>query len=107
MSAYCSAKAGLEMLVRCAALELGQHGVRVTAIGPGLVDTPMTSFVTKNPVLLANYLSSVPLGRHGTPDDIASAAVFLASDEASWISGETIFVDGAQLTRGYPRPSPS
>ena len=103
MSSYCSAKAGLEMLTRCAAMELGPHAVRVTAIGPGLIDTPMTSFLTSSPTLLDDYLRNVPLGRHGTPDDIAAAAVFLASDEASWISGETLYVDGAQLTRGYPR----
>ncbi len=102
MSSYCSAKAGLEMLTRCAALELGPHGIRVTAIGPGLIDTPMTSFLTTDPRRLAAYVRNIPLGRHGTPADIAAAAVFLAGDEAAWISGETIFVDGAQLTRGYP-----
>ena len=105
MSSYCAAKAGLEMLTRCAALELGPHGVRVTAIGPGLIDTPMTSFLTSSPELLGDYLGNVPLGRVGTPDDIASAAVFLASDEAAWISGATLYVDGGQLTARVP-PAP-
>jgi NAD(P)-dependent dehydrogenase (short-subunit alcohol dehydrogenase family) len=65
----------------------------------------MTSFITQDPQRLAAFLRSVPLGRAGTPADIAAAAVFLASDEASWISGETLIVDGAQLTRGTPRAS--
>ncbi len=101
MSAYCAAKAGVEMLTRCAALELGPHGVRVVAIAPGLVDTPMTSFLTENADFLTRYLRDVPLGRAGTPDDIAAAALFLASDEASWVSGETLVVDGAQMTKGF------
>jgi NAD(P)-dependent dehydrogenase (short-subunit alcohol dehydrogenase family) len=103
MSAYCAAKAGLEMLTRCAALELGPQGVRVNAIAPGIIDTPMVSFLTQDPVRLDGYLRNVPLGRVGTTSDVASAAVYLASDEASWVSGETLVVDGAQLTRGYPR----
>jgi NAD(P)-dependent dehydrogenase (short-subunit alcohol dehydrogenase family) len=103
MSSYCSAKAGLEMLTRCAALELGPHGIRVTGIGPGLIDTPMTAFLTSDPTTLETYLRNVPLGRHGQPADVAAAAAFLVSDDAAWISGDTLFVDGAQLTRGYAR----
>ena len=101
MSSYCAAKAGVEMLTRCAALELGAHGVRVVAIAPGLIDTPMTEFLTANDALLAQYLRAVPLGRAGSVDDVASAAVFLASDDASYVSGETLVVDGAQLTKGF------
>ena len=102
LSAYCAAKAGVEMLTRCAAMELGRHGIRVTGIGPGLIDTPLTSFQRDNPAMREEFLANIPLGRVGTPRDVAHAAVFLASDEADWISGDTLFVDGAELTKKYP-----
>jgi NAD(P)-dependent dehydrogenase (short-subunit alcohol dehydrogenase family) len=102
MSAYCSAKAGVEMLTRCAAMELGPHGVRVVGIGPGFVETPLTEYARAIPAVQDAYLASIPLGRVGTPGDIANAAVFLASDEASWITGTTMYVDGAEANKGYP-----
>jgi len=102
LSAYCAAKAGVEMLTRCAAMELGPQRIRVVGIGPGLVDTPLTTFQQDRPHVRAAFLENIPLGRVGVPRDIASAAVFLASDEASWISGDTLFVDGAELTKKYP-----
>ena len=102
LSAYCAAKAGVEMLTRCAAMELGPHQIRVVGIGPGLVDTPLTTFQQERPHVREAFLANIPLGRVGTPGDIASAAVFLASDDASWISGDTLFVDGAELTKKYP-----
>jgi NAD(P)-dependent dehydrogenase (short-subunit alcohol dehydrogenase family) len=103
MAAYCSAKAAVEMLTKCAAMELGHHQVRVCGIGPGLVDTPLTSFQNDLPQLREAYLHNIPMGRAGQPSDIADAALFLASDEASWVTGTTLFVDGAELTREYPR----
>lgn len=103
MAAYCSAKAGVEMLTRCAAMELGRHGIRVAGIGPGLVDTPLTSFARELPSIGEAYLRNSPLGRTGTVDDVAAAACWLLSDEASWVTGDTLFVDGAALTREYPR----
>jgi NAD(P)-dependent dehydrogenase (short-subunit alcohol dehydrogenase family) len=103
MAAYCSAKAGVEMLTRVAAMELGPSGIRVAGIGPGLVDTPLTAYQRDVPAFRDAYLESIPLGRVGRPGDIADAALFLASDEASWVSGDTLFVDGAELTRAYPR----
>ena len=102
MSAYCTAKAGVEMFTRVAALELGPSGIRVVGIGPGLVDTPLTQYQRDLPAFRQGYLENIPLGRVGTPADVAAAAAFLASDDASWISGDTLFVDGASLTRGYP-----
>jgi len=102
MSAYCSAKAGVEMLTRVAALELGPAGIRVCGIGPGLVDTPLTQYQRDMPVFREGYLENIPLGRVGRPEDIADACAFLVSDQASWITGDTLFVDGASLTRGYP-----
>jgi NAD(P)-dependent dehydrogenase (short-subunit alcohol dehydrogenase family) len=83
-------------------MELGPRGVRVTGIGPGLVDTPLTEYARLLPQIGEAYLESIPLGRVGAPDDIADAALFLVSDEASWISGETLYVDGAESTNGYP-----
>jgi NAD(P)-dependent dehydrogenase (short-subunit alcohol dehydrogenase family) len=102
MAAYCSAKAGVEMLTRCAAMELGPKGIRVAGIGPGLVETPLTEYAKLLPQIGDAYLASIPLGRVGAPGDIADAATFLVSDEASWVSGETLYVDGAESTMGYP-----
>lgn len=102
MAAYCSAKAGVEMLTRVAAMELGPSGIRVVGIGPGLIDTPLTEYTKAVPAFRDGYLENIPAGRVGTTADIASAVAFVASDEASWISGDTLFVDGASLTRGYP-----
>ncbi|HEY7440136.1 MAG TPA: SDR family oxidoreductase [Acidimicrobiia bacterium] len=102
MAAYCTAKAGVEMLTRIAAMELGERHVRVVAIGPGFVDTPLTSFSRDVPAIRDAYIESIPLGRAGSPTDIANAARFLVSDEASWVSGTTLFVDGAEMNMGYP-----
>lgn len=102
MAAYCCSKAGVEMFTKVAAMELAEHGIRVTAIGPGLVDTPLTVPFMNFPPVQDEFLENIPLGRVGTPEDIASAALFLVSDEASWVTGETLFVDGAELTKRYP-----
>ena len=102
MSAYCAAKAGVEMLTKVGALELGTKGIRVVAIGPGLVETPLTEFSRAIPAIADDYLANVPMGRLGRTTDIASAALFLASDDASWVSGVTLFVDGGALTKRYP-----
>jgi len=102
MSAYCTAKAGVEMLSRVGAMELGAQGVRVCGIAPGLIDTPLTAPLSAVPQVRDAYLENIPLGRAGTPTDISDVAVFLASDEASWISGTTVQVDGASNTKRYP-----
>jgi 3-oxoacyl-[acyl-carrier protein] reductase len=102
MAAYCCAKAGVEMLTKCAAMELGPAGIRVSGIGPGFVDTPLTAFTQVVPAIRDAYVSSTPLGRAGQPDDIADVAVFLVSDEGRWISGDTLFVDGASMLKAYP-----
>lgn len=102
MSAYCAAKAGVQMFTQVAAMELGPAGIRVNALAPGLVDTPLTEAFTRQP-LLGEFVDNAPLGRIGTPRDIASAAVFLAGDDASWITGETLYVDGGAHTMRYPK----
>lgn len=101
MAAYCTAKAGVEMFTRVAALELGPSHIRVVGIGPGLIDTPLTQYTRDLPAFRDGYLENIPMGRVGTTVDVAAAA-FLASDDAAWISADTLFVDGGSLTRGYP-----
>jgi NAD(P)-dependent dehydrogenase (short-subunit alcohol dehydrogenase family) len=103
MAAYCSAKAGVEMLTKVAAMELGRHGIRVTGVAPGLVDTPLTAFTRGVPAIAEGYLANTPLGRTGTVADVSAAICWLLSDEASWVSGDTLYIDGAAQTREYPR----
>ena len=102
MAAYCSSKAGVAMLVQVAALELGAAGVRVNAVGPGLVRTGLTDAAFAFPGIVDDYESNTPLGRHATPDEIARVVAFLASDEASFISGSLYLVDGGAHTMRYP-----
>jgi NAD(P)-dependent dehydrogenase (short-subunit alcohol dehydrogenase family) len=103
MSAYCSAKAGVEMMTKVAAMELGPHKIRVCAISPGGTDTPMTAGLKDFPDFFEAETDNVLLVRKmGTTDDMASAALFLVSDEASWITAETLFVDGGMQTKRYP-----
>jgi NAD(P)-dependent dehydrogenase (short-subunit alcohol dehydrogenase family) len=101
-SAYCAAKAGVDMLTRCGALELGSRGIRVVGIAPGLVETPLTRHELENPAMRDLFLGVIPMNRPVAADEIAAAAVFLASDGAKSINGETIAIDGGSLTRGYP-----
>jgi len=99
--AYCAAKAGVEMLTKVAAMELGPRGIRVNAVAPGLVDTPLTAVLTQPPVR-DEYVANMPLGRVGTPEDVAALIAFLASDESSWMTGDLLFVDGGAHTKRYP-----
>jgi len=91
---YCVAKAGLEMLVRNAADELGPCGIRVNAVRPGLVPTDAASPLADNDAVLEDNLGRVPLGRVGTPEEVAAAVRFLVGPEASWITGQLLGVDG-------------
>jgi NAD(P)-dependent dehydrogenase (short-subunit alcohol dehydrogenase family) len=101
MSAYCVGKAGIEMLVKVAADELGGSGIRVNAVQPGLVDTELVGFITEGGELLQDYLEQMPISRVGTVDDIAAAVRFLAGSEASWVTGQMLGIDGGhQLRRG-------
>ncbi len=102
MVAYCAAKAGVAMLTQTAGMELAASGVRVVALAPGYVETPLTGFARTVPQLHDAYVESIPIGRAGQPDDVAALAAFLASDDASWITATTITVDGAESTKSYP-----
>jgi len=100
--AYCAAKAGVDMITRCGALELGGRGIRVVGIAPGLVETPLTRKELEDPAIRELFLGVIPMGRPVAPKEVAAAAVFLASDKAPSINGDTIVIDGGSLTRGYP-----
>lgn len=100
--AYACAKAGVEMLSRNAALELAPHRIRVNTVSPGLTETPLTAGFHANPELHGNFLQRIPMGRSGRPEEMAAAALFLASDDAGYISGSNLFVDGGWETTGYP-----
>ncbi len=94
--AYCVAKAGVLMLTRVAALELASYNIRVNAITPTIVKTEMTRASWSVPETLEYYRSTIPLGRLAEPGDIVGAALFLASDASSFITGHTIVVDGGR-----------
>lgn len=96
-AAYAASKGGVQTLTKAMALDLAPHGIRVNAIGPGPVMTDLTSARFADPTEREEFLRRVPLGRLGEPDDIAGAAVFLASDEARWVTGHCLFVDGGWL----------
>lgn len=102
MSAYCVSKAGLETLIKTAADELGQAGVRVNAVRPGLVPTELAASLDEDPEVKADYLAQMPLGRVGDPADVANLVRFLLGPESSWITGEAIGVDGGHHLRRGP-----
>jgi NAD(P)-dependent dehydrogenase (short-subunit alcohol dehydrogenase family) len=97
LTAYSVSKGGIRNLTFSLATELSPLGVRVNAIAPGFIDTPMTQGVRNDPAHAARFATRVPLGRPGTPADIAMPAVFLASDMARYITGVTLPVDGGYL----------
>lgn len=99
VAAYAAAKAGIRMLTRTMALELAPHRITVNAIGPGLIDTPMVANLVET--VKATGQQPAPLGRVGEPKDVADVALFLASDEADYVTGGIIFVDGG-LSLGPP-----
>lgn len=100
MSAYCSAKAGLSMLTQVAALELAPRGIRVNAVAPGFVHTPLTEGAALVPGVVEEYLENTPLGRAGTPEDVAEAVLFLT--KAPWLTGEVLDLNGGAHMKRYP-----
>ena len=98
-AAYTTSKGGVRLLTKALAIELSPLGIRVNAIGPGFTATPLNAKAREDPAYMANFASRIPLGRIGTPEDIAGPAVFLASDMARYITGVTLPVDGGYLAR--------
>ena len=91
---YAPTKLGLEALTRNMSAEITPFGIRVNCIHPGLIETPMTDWVMKRPDLLSGVLGQISMGRPGQPCEIGTVAAFLASDEASYLTGQSFYVDG-------------
>jgi NAD(P)-dependent dehydrogenase (short-subunit alcohol dehydrogenase family) len=100
--AYGAAKAGIDMLCKCAAEELGSTGVRVNTVQPGIVDDELMAPITAGGPLLDQYLEQMPISRLGSVDDIAATVRFLAGPESGWITGVNLAVDGGHHLRGGP-----
>ncbi|GAB3114160.1 SDR family oxidoreductase [Aestuariicella hydrocarbonica] len=100
-AAYMGTKAGTDHLIRCVANQYGENGIRANSISPGITETPMTSEAMKSPALEETFRKCYPLGRVGTSDDIAAAAVFLASDEC-FMTGQNLQVNGGLTLRRNP-----
>lgn len=96
---YASSKGGVIAMVEDLAIELGPRGININAIGPGVIDTDMTSGILADEKTKSGMLARIPKGRFGKPEDIGAAAVFLASDEADYITGTVIYVDGGWLSQ--------
>jgi NAD(P)-dependent dehydrogenase (short-subunit alcohol dehydrogenase family) len=101
-SPYAAGKAAVEMFSKNAALELAQHRIRVNAVLPGLVDTPPIAPVIGYPPALAMFLDRIPLGAPATPEQVAGPCLYLASDDASYITGTSLVVDGGWEISNYP-----
>ncbi|MHB8233465.1 MAG: glucose 1-dehydrogenase [Solirubrobacteraceae bacterium] len=100
-SHYCASKGGMKLFAQSIAKELAPLGIRVVSVAPGAVDTPINKSVLENAEESATVLAEVPLGRWGHVGDIANAVAWLASDQASYVTGATLFVDGGMTL--YPR----
>ena len=94
---YCATKGGVRMLMRTLAVELAPHGITVNNIAPGAIETPMDAPLEEHPDEMKELLSEIPLGRMGKPEEVANLALFLASDDSSYVTGSTLFVDGGMI----------
>ncbi len=101
---YVAAKGGVNQLTKVMALSLVDKGIRVNAIGPGSIMTEVFKTVVNDKAAMDKILSRTPMGRVGEPDEVASVAVFLASDDSSYITGQTIYPDGGRLALNYTVP---
>jgi gluconate 5-dehydrogenase len=97
LSAYCASKGGVDALTRVLALEWARSGVRVNALGPAFLETDMTEGVRGHEGLNRSIVERTPLHRMGMPDEVVGAALFLASEASSYVTGQTLYVDGGWL----------
>jgi NAD(P)-dependent dehydrogenase (short-subunit alcohol dehydrogenase family) len=103
---YAVSKGGVNQLTRVMAVSLARHGVRVNAIGPGTIATELArKAVLGSPAAERSIMSRTPLGRLGEPDEVAKVAVFLASEDSSYLTGQTIYPDGGRLVLNYLMPT--
>lgn len=93
-TAYCASKGGIRMMMRNIAMELAPYKINVNNIAPGAIATPINQKVLDDPIASKNAISEIPWGRFGRPEEVASVAVFLASDESEYVTGSTYYVDG-------------
>ena len=96
-ASYCAAKGGLRMLCRNLALELAPHNINIVNVGPGAIATPINATTLQDPQKVAALNKEIPLGRIGTPEEVATLVAYLASDAASYITGTTVFIDGGLM----------
>ncbi len=97
-ASYCASKGAVRQLSKALALEFGPNDIRCNVIAPGTIETPMNDWIKNDPAMYKQSVASIPAGRFGTPEEIANAAVFLLSDDASFCSGAELIVDGGQIT---------
>lgn len=102
--AYSISKGGISQLTKAMAIALAPLGIRVNAVGPGTIETPLLENVIRDASFRAKVLSRTPLGRFGRPEEIAAIVTWLASDEASYVTGTTVFADGGRLPLNYVVP---
>jgi NAD(P)-dependent dehydrogenase (short-subunit alcohol dehydrogenase family) len=103
MAPYCAAKAGVEMLVKVAADEMGSLGVRCNAVRPGLVPTELADPLVQDQAIVDDYLDQMPIARLGRVDDVAEAVRYLVGPESGWVTGQCLAVDGGHTLRRGPR----
>jgi NAD(P)-dependent dehydrogenase (short-subunit alcohol dehydrogenase family) len=103
---YCATKGGLNALTRCVAVDYARDGIRCNAVCPGIVETPLTEAALADPTIKAELLATYPLRRSGTPEEVARMVLYLASDEAAWVTGGIFPIDGG-MTAGSPLPADS
>ena len=101
IAAYCASKGGINQLTRAASLALAPHNIRVNAVGPGSIDTAMLAGINADPEALARVLSRTPLKRIGSPSEVGDLIAFLSSEKSSYITGETIYIDGGRMGMNY------